>query len=251
MNLWFAGRFASVLHFVYMTLKKLRSELRALGTSERASGAARYFKTGKGEYAEGDKFIGVTVPIVRKIAKKYLDLPLSDIVELLHSPMHEERLLAVIMLVNVFKSGDEKTRKGIYTLHVSSAEYINNWDLVDTSAPQIIGGYLEHRSRKPLEKLAKSKNLWERRMAIISTLYFIVHGESVDALKIAKMLMNDRHDLIHKATGWMLREVGKRCESGTLESFLDEFGSTMPRTMLRYAIERFPEKKRLRYLRMH
>lgn len=221
--------------------------LRSLGSPEQAAVLARFFKTGPGQYGEGDRFIGVKVPVIRKVAKDFRHLSPPEIESLLHSAIHEERLLALVILVGQFEKGDDGTRKSIYDLYLANTPYINNWDLVDLSAPQIVGGYLETRSRKPLDRLAKSASLWERRISIVATHRFIRHGEFSDTLRIAERLLGDKEDLIHKATGWMLREVGKR-DVAALEEFLGKHCRVMPRTMLRYAIERLTEENRRKYL---
>ncbi len=228
------------------TAKAAQKRLRSFACPEQAAILSRFFKTSPGQYGEGDRFIGVKVPVTRKVAKEFKDLPLAEC--LLHSDIHEERLLALVILVGQFEKGDDATRKSIYDLYLANMANINNWDLVDLSAPQIVGGYLENRSRKPLCRLAKSASLWERRTSIVATHWFIRQGDLADTLRIAEKLLGDREDLIHKAVGWMLREVGKR-ETAALEEFLDQHCRVMPRTMLRYAIERFPEKKRRAYLR--
>jgi 3-methyladenine DNA glycosylase AlkD len=225
-----------------------QQRLRSLGCPEHAPILARFFKTGPGEYGEGDRFIGAKVPVIRKVAKEFQDLPLPEIEALLHSGIHEERLLALVILVSQFGKRDGKARKCIYDLYLANTQNINNWDLVDLSAPQIVGGHLEKRSRKPLFRLAKSSSLWERRISILATHWFIRQGSFDDTLTIAEMLLGDRHDLIHKAVGWMLREVGKR-DVAALETFLDTHCRAMPRTMLRYALERFPAKKRAAYMK--
>lgn len=221
--------------------------LRSLGCPQQAAILSRFFKTGPGQYGEGDRFIGVKVPVTRKVAREFKSLPLSEVECLLHSEIHEERLLALVILVGQFEQGDDAARKTIYRFYLANTKHINNWDLVDLSAPQIVGGYLEHRSRKPLDGLAKSASLWERRISILATHWFIRHGDFADTLKIAEKLLPDKEDLIHKAVGWMLREVGKR-DVATLEEFLGQHCRAMPRTMLRYAIERFPDDKRRAYL---
>lgn len=231
-----------------MTASDLREKLHAMADKERAALLQRYFKTGPGEYAEGDHFLGLRVPQIRAIAKGHNELPLAEIEVLLSSPIHEERLLALLLLVQRFQVADEKMRREIYRLYLASTVYINNWDLVDLSARQIVGGWLEGRSRSPLYRLARSRSLWERRIAIMATFYFIARGDFTDALQIAEQLLHDEHDLIHKATGWMLREVGKR-DREVEEAFLNRHYRTMPRTMLRYAIEKFPERRRLAYLK--
>jgi 3-methyladenine DNA glycosylase AlkD len=225
-----------------------RQRLRSLGCPQQAAVLARFFKTGPGQYGEGDRFIGVKVPETRKVAKEFKRLPLTEVACLLHSQIHEERLLALVILVGQFEKDDDAARKGIYDFYLANTRHINNWDLVDLSAPQIVGGYLETRSRRPLDRLVKSANLWKRRISIVATHWFIRHGEFADTLRIAEELLTDKADLIHKAAGWMLREVGKR-DVAALEEFLSEHGPVMPRTMLRYAIERFPEEKRQAYLK--
>lgn len=232
-----------------MTCRDLQHKLRGLSDPEIAKHSLRFFKTGPGEYGDGDQFLGIRVPKVRKVAKEFKDLPLDEVQTLLRSEYHEERLCALIILVNSFKSADRKQRSEIYNLYLDNTAYINNWDLVDASAEHIVGAYLIDKDREILYSLAQSDNLWERRIAIISTFQFIRNDKYEDTLAIAEQLLNDEHDLIHKAVGWMLREVGKR-ETGKLESFLEKFGSRMPRTMLRYAIEKFPEGKRKKYLAM-
>lgn len=225
-----------------------KDELKRLASSEVASSSARYFKSGPGEYAEGDNFIGVRVPMIRKVAREFSQLPISEIELLLQSTIHEERLLALLIAVHNAMKGDDLYRQSAYALYCKNVRHVNNWDLVDTSAPVIVGGYLHDKSRQPLVKFAKSPHLWERRIAIIATQYFIRLGEFEDTLKISKILLSDGEDLIHKATGWMLREVGKRDES-LLIAFLDEHGACIPRTALRYAIEHFPLEVRNEYLR--
>lgn len=227
-----------------MTLKDLKRDLRAAADTGRAALLARYFKTGKGEYAEGDKFLGLTVPATRGIANKYKDLPLTDVQNLLSSPWHEERLCALLLLVEKFGKGGAAERKKIYRLYLAKTRSINNWDLVDLSAPRLVGGWLRDRSRKPLYRLAGSKLLWDRRIAMLACFNFIYDGESADALAIARLLLDDEHDLMHKAVGWMLRETGKRCSEKLLLAFLKDNYARLPRTTLRYAIEKFPPKKR-------
>ncbi len=233
------------------TLTRAIATLKRFGSKERAANSLRFFKTGKGQYGEGDIFIGATVPEVRSVAKQFeKDLTIPDALEALHSPLHEVRLFALYLLVAWFKKGDEKMHEKIARLYLKQTKYINNWDLVDTSAYQIIGGWLEGKPKDLLFKLAKSPSLWERRIAIVSTFHDIRQGEAKITLELAKIFLTDKEDLMHKATGWMLREVGKNCPPRTLEKFLDAHATTMPRTMLRYAIERFPEAKRKKYMRM-
>jgi 3-methyladenine DNA glycosylase AlkD len=231
-----------------MSVQEIRAKLRKLGDKERAKNSQWFFKTGPGEYGEGDRFLGIKVPELRKLAKEYQAIPLTETTQLLQSPIHEERLLALLILVRAFANGDERFKETIYHLYLDNTQYINNWDLVDLSAVYIVGAFLMEKSKKPLYALAKSNSLWERRIAIIATFYFIKDGELTESMKIARMLLSDKEDLIHKAVGWMLREVGKR-HLATEERFLKEHYKKMPRTMLRYAIEKFPEPKRQRYLK--
>lgn len=230
-----------------LTAAAVQADLAELADPADAVQLQRFFKTGPGEYGEGDIFLGVVVPDIRRVAKEYQGAPLREVARLLKSGIHEERLLALLMLVQAFVKGDDAAQKKIYDLYLKHTRYINNWDLVDLSAPNIVGSYLMDRSRKPLYTLAKSRDLWERRIAILATFAFIKQNDHGDALRIAAMLLDDDHDLIHKAGGWMLREVGKR-DLPTAEIFLKQHYRKMPRTMLRYAIERFPEGKRQRYL---
>ena len=227
---------------------EISARLRQLGDPERARLLQRFFKTGPGEYAEGDCFIGLKVPQVRLLLREYRNLTPTDVLPLLASPIHEERLFALIALVRCFEKGDQPTREQVYTLYLANTSRINNWDLVDISAPQIVGGFLLNRDSAPLDLLAQSASLWERRIAIIATFAFIRRNQFEDTLRIARLLLHDREDLIHKAAGWMLREVGKR-EQAVEEGFLREHFLIMPRTMLRYAIEKFPEEKRQMYLK--
>jgi len=224
-----------------------RRRLRDFADPDSALFTQRYFKTGPGQYGEGDKFLGLNVPDLRKVAREFRALPLAPLRQLLLSKWHEERLLALVILVDQYGGGDEKARAAIYKLYLASTSRINNWDLVDCSAPQIVGGHLEARSRKPLYRLVKSKSVWERRIAILATYHFIRLSEFDDTFALAESLLDDKHDLIHKAAGWMLREVGKR-DRAALEKFLRKHAARMPRTMLRYAIERFPPEVRRRYL---
>lgn len=230
-----------------MTVEIIRTKLQKLADKEKAKILQRFFKTGPGEYGEGDIFLGVNVPMLRKLAKEHDAIPLNETIQLLKSPIHEERLLALLLLVRVFSKGDEALQKKIYDLYLKHTRYINNWDLVDLTAPNIVGTYLLDKSRKPLYALAKSNDLWKRRIAILATLSFIRQNDFDDTLKISNTLLTDEHDLIHKAVGWMLREVGKRSLVSE-ERFLQQHYRKMPRTALRYAIERFPEAKRKKYL---
>lgn len=231
-----------------MTARDIQAEFRALQDPDYAANLAWFFKTGPGEYGEGDRFLGIRVPAVRAVAKTHRDLPLRSVRALLKSPFHEERLLALLIMVLQFKRGDEQRRRQIYDTYLAHTEWINNWDLVDLSAYHIVGAWLHERSRRPLRRLARSTSLWERRIAILATFDFIQRREFDESLTIARLLLHDPHDLIHKAVGWMLREIGKR-DQAREEAFLKETYRTMPRTMLRYAIERFPEPLRQAYLR--
>lgn len=229
-------------------LNFIKKDLRSLSNPAKAQILQRFFKTGKGQYGEGDKFIGVIVPNIRKVVDLYWkETSINDCLELLHSPVHEERLCSLLILVKKFEK-EKNLQKDIYYLYLKNTKYINNWDLVDLTAQHVVGKYLEDKDKKVLFELAQSKNLWERRIAILSTFYYICQKNPAETLKIAKILLNDKEDLIHKAVGWMLREVGKRCFQKNLEDFLKENYKTMPRTMLRYAIERLPENKRKMYL---
>jgi 3-methyladenine DNA glycosylase AlkD len=231
-------------------LRELISEMKALGDSRQAVLLSGFFKTGKGEYGEGDVFLGIKVPVQRQIAKKYSDLDISDIEKLLKSKIHEHRLTGLIILVKRYGKSDEAGKEEMFRFYLDNAERINNWDLVDLSAPNIAGDFLlrHPEERMILKRLASSKNLWERRIAILSTFAFIREGELSHSLRLTEVMLNDSHDLIHKAVGWMLREVGKR-EAAMAETFLQAHYQRMPRTMLRYAIERFPEPRRQAYLR--
>ena len=231
-----------------MNHKIIHNDLLQLANEQIAEHSQRFFKTGKGEYGEGDIFLGIRVPLLRRLVKKYGGISIAEVRKLLHSKFHEERLLAVLMLVQLFKSADESVQKQVYDLYLENTEFINNWDIVDISASNIVGAHLYEKDKAPLYDLVQSKNLWERRISIISTFYFIRQNEFDDTLKLAKILLNDKEDLIHKAVGWMLREVGKR-EIEFEEEFLQEHYKIMPRTMLRYAIEKFPETSRKMYLR--
>lgn len=230
-----------------MTLAAVRRRLREAGDRDDAVFLQRFFKTGPGQYGEGDHFLGVRLPMTRTLAREAADLPIADVEKLLHDKWHEARVLALILLVNRYKRGDEAEREKIFRVYLANTDRINNWDLVDVSAPRIVGAHLEKRPRGLLDKLAKSKSLWERRIAILATAWFIRLDEFDDTLRIATALLSDSHDLIHKAVGWMLREVGKRDER-VLERFLDEHAHEMPRTALRYSIERMSPAKRKRYM---
>lgn len=226
--------------------KDIQAELRSLGSPTIAAHARRFFKTGNGEYGEGDRFLGVRVPVVRKLVKKHREAQPKVVLDLLRSAYHEERLFAVLSLVDRFERGTQAPRD-VYNTYMDNLQCVNNWDLVDCSAHKIAGRYLQGRSRRPLYRLAKSQDLWKRRVAIISTAHFIRQRDIEDTLAISDILLNDEHDLIHKAVGWMLREVGNR-DRKTEEVFLRTRYRQMPRTMLRYAIEKFPDNRRKQYL---
>ncbi|MFA6424390.1 MAG: DNA alkylation repair protein [Candidatus Magasanikbacteria bacterium] len=228
-------------------LENLMSDLTLASDPLQAKNLSSFFKTGKGQYGHGDIFWGIKVPIQRKIAKTYLQLSLSDIITLLKSKIHEHRLVALIILIDQFKKGNTFQKNKIFKLYLKNYKNINNWDLVDISAPNIVGGWLKDKPKEILYKLAKSKNLWQKRVAIISTLSFIRGGNFDETFKIVKLLMKDKHDLIHKACGWMLREVGKRNEKKEKE-FLDKHCKQMARTMLRYSVEKFNKKEYKHYL---
>ena len=231
-----------------MIVASIRRELRQQANPARARISQRFFKTGPGEYGAGDRFVGLTVPQIRRLAQQYRLLPPTATQQLLQSPIHEERLLALLILVDAFAAADGVGQEQIYKIYLQNTQSINNWDLVDTSAPLIVGAFLWKRSKAPLRQLARSANLWERRIAMVATLSMIRRGEFGPTLRLARQLLVDREDLIHKAVGWMLREVGKR-NRVVLEKFLRRYYRQMPRTMLRYAIEHFPKRRRLQYLR--
>ena len=228
-------------------LSLLKKDLHKLANPEKAKLLQRFFKTGRGEYGEGDVFLGIIVPDQRKIAGKYKFLNLKDIQYLLNSKFHEERMVALFILVEQYKKGDELLRKKIFDFYLNNTKKINNWDLVDLSAVKIIGHYLYGKDKSVIYKFIKSKNIWERRIAVMATLYFINQKQYKDALQVCENLLHDNHDLIHKATGWMLREIGKR-NMDVEEEFLKKYYKIMPRMMLRYAIEKFDIKKRQFYL---
>jgi 3-methyladenine DNA glycosylase AlkD len=227
---------------------QLHKDVKLLANQQKAEVLSRFFKTNKGEYGEGDIFVGLTVPQSRIIAKTYKDLSLYELTELIKSLIHEERLIALIIAVNNYKKASVEDKTHIYTWYVKHTKWINNWDLVDLSAEHIVGEYVWSNKTNVLLTFAHSSSLWERRIAIISTFYFIKRGISNETLSIAILLLKDSHDLIHKAVGWMLREVGKRCGQDILEQFLDTYAGEMPRTMLRYAIEKLSQEKRVYYL---
>jgi 3-methyladenine DNA glycosylase AlkD len=229
------------------SLRAIRAALRAEANADDAVHLQRFFKTGPGEYAEGDRFLGVRVPATRRIARAHRSLPRDDMLSLLRSEWHEERLLALLLLVDAHSRGTDVDRAAICDAYLAHTRYIDNWDLVDSSAAQIVGPHVPPDAIEPLERLARSQNLWERRIAIIATFHWIRAGEFAPTMHIAEMLLHDSHDLIHKAVGWMLREVGNRGRP-TEEAFLRMHCRAMPRTMLRYAIEKFPEPLRKTYL---
>ena len=230
-----------------MPVLKIRRSLRRLADTNTALVLQRFFKTGPGEYGEGDVFVGIKIPILRKLAAEFEEEPLQTLRILLRSKIHEERMLALMILVRRFARENDQGRRQIYKFYLAHSRLINNWDLVDGSAPYIVGAFLWSRNRKPLYVLAKSPSLWERRIAVLSTFHFIRQNDFADALRISELLLRDEHDLIHKAVGWMLREIGKR-DRTIGETFLKMHYREMPRTMLRYAIERFPESRRRKYL---
>jgi len=231
-------------------LAALRAEVQALASPERAKTNAWFFKTGPGQYGEGDQFAGLNLIQIRSLVRKYRDLSIEDAETLLHSPLHEERLIALLILVQRFKAKktDDATRKASYDLYLANTAYVNNWDLVDASAEHIVGPYLAGKPKDVLFRLAASDLVWDRRIALLATLHDIKQGDPTLALQVAAALMADKHDLIHKATGWMLREVDKRCGHYHLTAFLDTHAATMPRTALRYALERFPAEERAHYM---
>ena len=231
-----------------MSIPEIQKRIRALGNQEIARHSQRFFKTAEGEYGEGDRFLGIRVPVLRKLAKQHRGISLETVFQLLSSEFHEERLFSLLILVLQFFRGNEEERQTIYERYLKNTRFINNWDLVDSSAGQIVGAYLLERSRDPLYRLARSKNLWERRISIIATFYFIKRNDVDDTLKLSEILKQDPEDLIQKAVGWMLREIGNR-NRATEERFLSKHYREMPRTMLRYAIEKFPEDKRQAYLK--
>jgi 3-methyladenine DNA glycosylase AlkD len=229
------------------TLAAIRAELHGLGNPVRGAHSQRFFKTGPGQYGEGDKFLGLTVPEMRAIVRRYRELDDAAVREMLQSPWHEERLVALLLMVEAYERGDDPRRGHIHRTYLANTARINNWDLVDATAGTIVGQHLEAGDITLLERLARLESLWDRRIAIVSTFHFIKRGEFRPTLKIATLLLGDSEDLIHKATGWMLREVGKR-DRTVLDRFLKKHYKRMPRTMLRYAIERHPERVRKQYL---
>lgn len=229
-------------------LNELIKEIQSKANPEKAKLLQRFFKTGKGEYGEGDIFLGLTVPIQRIIAKKYKDISLPKLQELIKSKFHEYRLIALLILTYKFEKANEKTQEEIFNFYLKNTKYINNWDLVDLTSTRVMGKFLFEKDKKILYKLVNSKDLWEKRISIISTLYFVSKNEFQDALTISELLLKDKHDLIHKAVGWTLREIGKR-DKEVLRKFLRQHYQDLPRTTLRYAIERFPEEERKKWLK--
>ena len=230
-----------------MTAADLQARLHALADPERAKASARFFKTGPGESGEGLRFLGLGAASLRGLAKEFRALALPQVEIVLRSDWHDERGVALLIMALQFPKADAKTQKALYDCYLANTQYVNSWALVDCSAPHIVGAYLWERSRRPLDRLAKSKSLWERRIAMVATQHFIRKGDFADTLRLATLLLKDDEDLIHKAAGWMLREVGDR-DTAELEAFLKRHYHAMPRTMLRYAIEKFPDKKRKAYL---
>ena len=237
-----------VANAVPPTLAVIRARVRPLADARIADASRRFFKTGPGEYGHGDRFLGIRVPTLRKLAREFRAAPVAVALALLRSPLHEERLLALLILVTGYVRGTPAEQQRIYEQYLKHVpKHVNNWDLVDSSAPYIVGAHLADRDRRVLYELARSPHLWSRRVAIVATFWLIKKGSFEDALAIAEQLLDDREDLIHKATGWMLREVGNR-ERAVAERFLRRHCRDMPRTMLRYAIEKFPERTRRAYL---
>lgn len=231
-----------------MTAKEIQQELEMYIDPVKKEYLPKFFKTGKGQYGEGDKFLGIVVPNVRLVAKKHREESFETVKELMRSEYHECRLCGLLILVERFKKNDEKDRKEIYEFYLSQTERINNWDLVDLSASYIVGEYLKDKSREPLYRLAESELLWEQRIAVVSTYAFIKNSDFTDIYALAEKLLIHEHDLMRKAIGWMLREAGKR-NKDLLVAFLEKYCLAMPRTMLRYAIEKFPEEERKYYMR--
>ena len=230
-----------------MTHDQLITELQKYADPEKAKHSTRFFRAGPGEYGEGDEFLGIKVPLQRKVAKKFRDMELNEVAKLLHNKYHEVRLTAAYLLVYKVEKGDRQTLEEVVQCYLKNLEGINNWDLVDSSCHKILGPYFEDKERDLLYDFARSEDLWKKRIAMITCYHFIRNENFEDALNIAEILVNDDHDLIHKAVGWMLREIGNR-DLAAEESFLKKYYQTMPRTMLRYAIEKFDEPLRLKYL---
>jgi 3-methyladenine DNA glycosylase AlkD len=223
-------------------------DLQEVAKEEKISKFQSFFKTGKGEYGEGDIFIGISVPETRKVVKKHKNASFEQIQELLESKIHEHRLCGLLIMVDQYQKGSDDKRRKMFEFYIKNISKVNNWDLVDSSADKIIGAHIFQKNKKLIYELVQSKKLWERRIAIISTFYFIKKGQFQDTLKIAEILLNDDEDLIHKAVGWMLREMGKKGGMEKLIEFLDKNSQKMPRTMLRYSIEKLDEKQRKKYL---
>jgi 3-methyladenine DNA glycosylase AlkD len=232
---------------VSLAASTIHREMKNLANPARAAVVSRFFKTAPGQYGAGDRFLGIAVPVIRKLSLKYQDVSPRTLIRLLNSRWHEERLLALLILIGQYARADAAGREAIYRLYLGHTARINNWDLVDCSAEHIVGAHLRDGARAQLRRLARSRDLWERRIAMLATFHYIKRGEFDDTLRIARILRDDPHDLIHKAVGWMLREVGKR-RRDVEEAFLQQHAKRMPRTMLRYAIEHFPERLRQRYL---
>ena len=229
-------------------LEPLRAQLQMMADPLVAEHSQRFFKTGPGQYGEGDIFLGIRVPVLRRVAREYRELDLDQVEELLQSSLHEHRQIALFILVDQFKRGVRSHRHKVHALYSRNIVHVNNWDLVDPSAEHIVGAWLNDQSRSLLYRMARAQSLWERRIAVMATFHYIKQGHFTDTLRICQLLLNDREDLIHKASGWMLREVAKR-DPATAEAFLGAHYHAMPRTMLRYAIEKFPEDKRQAYLK--
>ncbi len=229
-------------------IKTIQSRLESLADEPTAGILRRFFKTGPGEYGEGDRFRGIRVPVLRKLCREFRHVGVEVISELLDSPWHEDRMLALLLLIERYQSSSESGREALYHFYCSRTDRINNWDLVDVTCPHIVGRHLHTRDRSPLYRFVESSNLWERRIAIVSTFHFIRDNDFSDTIALAERLLADPEELLHKATGWMLREVGKR-DQPLLEAFLEEYATAMPRTMLRYSIERLPEEERKGWLK--
>lgn len=232
------------------TAAALETELQKHARVEDGAFLQGFFKTGSGEYGEGDRFIGVRVPATRAVCKMFKDLPLAEIKKLLASSIHEHRLAAVILLANQYPKADDIRQEAIYKTYLQALHdgSINNWDIVDSSAAQVVGKYLQDRSRDPLAAMARSDSVWQRRVAMVSTFEYIKQGDQTTSLFIAERLLHDKHDLIQKAVGWMLREIGKRIDRKVLLEFLDKHAHEMPRTMLRYSIEHLPIEQKTHYM---
>lgn len=236
-------------------MNELISELQAIATPERAKASAWFFKTGKGQYGEGDVFIGISTPDLRAICKKYNSLSLDELQVLLNGPIHEYRMAALMILVNQMKKAKGDAQKSIYDFYLKNTRQINNWDLVDASARDIVGYYLYDKDRQILYDMARTDHLWTQRIAIIASWYFINKNQYEDTFRIAEILLSHKHDLIHKAVGWMLREIWKREEASgkeakQVENFLERNISKMPRTALRYSIEKMTEERRTYFMKL-